>query len=465
MREWMKYFIGVFFIRLSVLCLSSFLLATPGVADVQTLSVVTPYPEPLTKTFKVAFELANPDIKLNIINASGTGAALSYVLDDENTGAADVFWASSETAFLQLQEKGALQRYKPKVRGLPKQVAGVSLAGNGYYFSGFSLTSYGFMLNEHYLDAWKLPEPVRWQDLTRTDYFDHLIMSTPTLSGSMHMMVESLLQVGIWQERWYLLKRIVANATRLTPSSYEVVDAVRGGDAGLGLVIDYYALSLQAQRDPIRFVYPERPALTAAFVGLLDKATNSEAGQRFINYLLSYEGQFLLLDKNVSRLPIRSEVYQQAAEWFPNPFAPDNVLQGGRTLDLHAAQLRYHLVNVLFDKLITFNFNELKLAVSKVQCLEGLLLSRQNDEAEALLAQAEEQLSWLPFDDILLDDESYLKAFADADGYLPEWDVDVRIEEGIAYQPDQWSRKAWVNYRQAVDIANQGIKVLGGECQ
>jgi spermidine/putrescine-binding protein len=219
---------------------------------------------------------------------------------------------------------------------------------------------------------------------------------------------------------------------------------------------------MQLARSPVRFVYPNPPTLSAAYVGLVRNSPNPEAAKKFVNYLLSQEGQALLFHKNVGRLPIRSDVYKQAPESYPNPFS-DEIFKKSRVVDLNISKQRYRLVNTLFDKLITFNLNDLKTAVKSIQCVEQVLFSQTNEEAEELLKLAEEALAWVPFDEMLLDDEDYLQAFEQES--LPTWSEETVAEEGISHTPDRWSHKASIQYKKAKGLANQALKLMGKECQ
>lgn len=447
-----------------IICIGlSFDGITPASAEEkQAINIVTPYPTELVTTFQRVFEEMYPDLEVIVLQTRDANQALSHVTDKQNAGVTDLFWASSIEAFSSLKQMGKLQPFRAEVRGIPGSISGIPLHDTDGYFTGFALTGYGYALNERYLKTWRLPAPKRWSDLTQSHYHNHLGMTTPGLSDSTHTIIESILQGGKWQERWYLIKRIAGNLKGLATSPSDVVQGVKNGEFALGMSIDYHGLSMQTARLPVRFIYPEHPTLSAAYIGILKDAPNQEAAKKFIDYLLSRDGQTLLLHQDISRLPIRSDIYKQIPSGYPNPFT-DELLKDNKKFDFEVSRQRYSLINVLFDKMITFNFNELKAAVKSIQCLEQALPGHKHPSAEQLLERAIAALSWVPFDEMELEDEDYGLAFEES-AALPKWDEATIAEEGIAYDPARWSIQFWANYQQAKILADQGLKLIDKVC-
>src|SRR6185436_16282230 len=100
-----------------------------------------------------------------------------------------------------------------------------------------------------------------------------------------------------------------------------VPDGVSNGQFGIGLVVDFFGLAPKNSGFPVEFVYPSVTAIVPANIALINGAKNAEAGKRFIQYTLSDEGQALLLDKKISRLPVLPAAYAKAPPGYPNPFA------------------------------------------------------------------------------------------------------------------------------------------------
>ena len=79
---------------------------------------------------------------------------------------------------------------------------------------------------------------------------------------------------------------------------------------------------------PVEFVYPSVTAIVPANIALVAGAKTPEAGKRFIQFTLSDEGQALLLDQKISRLPVLPATYAKAPAGYPNPFTRHDPGQG-----------------------------------------------------------------------------------------------------------------------------------------
>ena len=86
-------------------------------------------------------------------------------------------------------------------------------------------------------------------------------------------------------------------------------DGVNTGNFGLGVVIDFFGFSSKASGFPVDFHYPTITALVPANVGVVNNAPNADGAIAFIEYLLTAEGQAVLLDPAIMRLPINPKTY------------------------------------------------------------------------------------------------------------------------------------------------------------
>ncbi len=77
---------------------------------------------------------------------------------------------------------------------------------------------------------------------------------------------------------------------------------MNSGQYGLGIVIDFFGLSGKASGFPVEFVYPSVTAIVPANIGIIKGAKDQKAAEAFIEYLLSDEGQQILLDPKIQRL-------------------------------------------------------------------------------------------------------------------------------------------------------------------
>jgi phosphoglycerate transport regulatory protein PgtC len=203
--------------------------------------------------------------------------------------------------------------------------------------------------------------PREWDDLKKPAYFGHVGISAPSRSGTTHLTVETILQGEGWDKGWALLLEIAGNFQQVSDRSFGVPDAVNSGQYGVGIVIDFFGLSAKASGFPVEFVYPSVTAIVPANVGIIANAKNQKAAEAFVEFLLSEEGQQILLDPKIQRLPVRPASYAKAPAGYPNPFS-DKSLGAKVKFDADVSEGRYELVNSLFDRAVTFRLKELNAA-------------------------------------------------------------------------------------------------------
>ena len=269
----------------------------------QSVTVVTSFPKELTEAYKKAFEAKHPGTRVEMLSKNTT-AGIAFVREQNPGSRPDVFWASAPDAFEVLAKDGLLSKYDGANKAVPARIGSYPINDPEGYFYGQALAGYGLMWNTRYLKANKLPDPAQWADLAKPVYFGHVATSSPSRSGTTHLTVETILQGEGWGKGWSQLLQIAGNSAAITERSFGVPDGVSSGQYGIGLVIDFFGLAAKNAGFPVQFVYPEVTAVVPANIGLVAGARNPEAGKRFIQYTLSDEGQELLLNPKISRLPV-----------------------------------------------------------------------------------------------------------------------------------------------------------------
>ncbi|MDA0747909.1 MAG: extracellular solute-binding protein [bacterium] len=323
--------------------------------------VLTSFPKELFEAYKQAFEDQHPGVTV-VVKSKQTSGIVSYVQETAANPDVDLVWASATDAFAFLKAEGRLVSHRlPEALAarIPASVGPYPIHDlDGFYF-GFALSGYGMMWNEPYMQAYRLPIPAEWVDLKNPAYYGHLSMSAPSRSGTTHLMVESIVQGLGWAEGWRVLMNFCGNMATITERSFGVPQGVNNGEFGVGLVIDFFAMSARASGYPVGFAYPSNTAMTPASIGIVKGGPNPENAAAFIHFMLGEEGQALLLKPEISRLPVIPELYEGMPEGFPNPFEMD---LSGAQFDLAISEQRYGMVNSLFDQVITYRLPALKAA-------------------------------------------------------------------------------------------------------
>ena len=411
----------------------------------QQLIIVTSFPKDLTAVYQRAFEAKNPGVKVEVLNR-GTSSAIAYVREAPAANKPDIFWASAPDAFEVLAKENLLQKFPGANPKVPAKIGAYPINDpNGFYY-GQALAGYGLMWNTRYMKANKLPNPREWVDLVKPVYFSHVAVSSPSRSGTTHLTVETILQGEGWEKGWQQVLMIAGNCAAITERSFGVPDGVNNGQYGIGLVIDFFGLSARASGFPVEFVYPSVTAIVPANIGLIANAKNAELGKRFIAFTLSEEGQQLLLDPKISRLPVLPTTYAKAPQGYPNPFS--GKIKPKVNFDSELSQSRYYVVNAMYDQTITFRHRELVAATKAIHEATAQLAGKKNAKAQQLLAEARE----LAFSPIVSEAKSKDKEFL---ALFSQTKRDALKTKQLTGLENYWNSTSRKNYVRAAELANQ----------
>jgi ABC-type Fe3+ transport system substrate-binding protein len=407
--------------------------------------VITSFSRDVTTPFVQAFERRHPGTKIEVQNRSTT-AAVAFIRETRSSPP-DLMWASAPDAFEVLKQGNLLARPRIDTSGIPARIGGGPTHDpEGHYF-GFAVSGYGIMYNTRYVRANRLPVPREWADLKNPIYHGHVGISSPSRSGTTHLTVETILQGEGWGPGWAQLLEIAGNFAQVSDRSFGVPDAVNSGQYGIGIVIDFFGFAAKAAGFPVEFVYPSVTTLVPANIAMIEGARNPNAARAFIQFLLSPEGQEVLLDPKVMRLPLRPETYAKAPAGFPNPFTDPSL--GARVrFDNDISEARYELLNSLFDRMITFRLRELTEAWKAVHAAEAALARRDNAEGRRLVAEARQKLTRVPVTEAQAADRSIGGAFQPSRPGRTAGPRQAQLEE-------EWDRFAVANYAEAKQLAER----------
>ncbi len=430
--------------------LGAALLAAGALAHAGTVTVITSFPKELTAAYKAAFEKKYPDIKIEILN-KGTSAAIAFVKEKSPGQRPDVFWVSAPDAFEVLKRDNLLEKITDLAnKEAPAKIGAYPVNDPDGLYLGQALAGYGIMWNTRYLAANKIPAPKEWADLMKPVYFGHVAMSSPSRSGTTHLTIETILQGEKWEKGWTQILQMAGNSVQITERSFGVPDGVNSGQFGLGLVIDFFGLAGKYSGFPVDFVYPTTTAVVPANIGLVAGGKNSAEARTFISFTISREGQEILLDPKISRLPVLplSLLTGKVPPGYPN--AAEIAKRAKVNFDSDLSGARYNVVSSLFDQTITFRHKELQAATKAIHDAEAKLGPNPNAKAAELLRQAHE-LAFAPIvGERMAGDANFLELFT-------KNKKDASVNKQVTGLEEVWSTKAKANYEKARDLAQQAM--------
>jgi len=190
--------------------------------------------------------------------------------------------------------------------------------------------------------------------------------------------------------------------------------------------------------------------IVPANVGLVKNGPNSENAKRFINFLLSEEGQLLLFKPDIGRLPVIPELYAKAPAGYPNPF---KMKLGKLDFNSEISSVRYDLLNSLFDQIITFRLGELKEAWGAIYKAEKAIEEAKKKKkdvtkAVAMVTEARSLVSKVSVSESKANDKEFNKAFKGK----------VKTETRAKLETE-WDATAKANYSKAKELASRAMEM------
>lgn len=249
--------------------------------------------------------------------------------------------------------------YGPGADGAPPRIGDIPLYDAKGMWYGAALSGFGIVWNPQLLRELAVPEPTRWSDLCNPRLFGYVVLVNPAQSGSVTTAFEAILQRRGWTEGWRILRRMAANARSFAASAPKAPTDVSLGDAAAGVCIDFYG-RFQAQAMLEAAAADGRDGETERRVGYVDPAGETvidpdpiamlrgaphpELARRFVEFVLSDEGQSLwnfrsrgrLTGRYVDtpddglgpemfelrRMPVRRDLYERHGERFVDDVDP-----------------------------------------------------------------------------------------------------------------------------------------------
>ncbi|RWR32942.1 extracellular solute-binding protein [Sinirhodobacter populi] len=287
-----------------VLPVLAFPVMLPFAASAETLTLYTSQPNEDAQQTVDAFKAANPGIEVNWVR-DGTTKLMARLAAEIKAGAAqpDVLLISDTVTLEGLAQQGDLAAYpSPEAAAYDPAL----YSAEGYYYSTKLITT-GIAYNTGVTE-----KPASWADLAKPEYKNLVAMPSPLYSGAALIHMATLTadpDLG-----WGYYEDLAKNGTQADGGNGAVFKAVASGEKPYGVLVDYMALRAKADGSPIDFVFPkEGVTYVTEPVAILKGARNIEAAQKFVDFVLSEQGQDVVV--KMGYIPARNGV--ASPEGFP----------------------------------------------------------------------------------------------------------------------------------------------------
>ncbi len=270
-----------------IVCLISlFALLLPAMANAASgkLVLYTSQLEQDAQQTVEAFRKANPGVKVEWTR-TGTTALMNKLRAEFEAGAPkpDVILIADMITMEGLKREGRLMAYEKA----PVNDYAPGLYDKDRTYFSTKLICTGIIYND------KAPfKPTSIKDLFRPRAKGLVIMPSPLYSGAAAVHMHTLIQNP--KLGWAAYEALAENGAVNSKGNGGTFKAVASGEKLFGFCIDFLPIRNKLKGSPVSFIIPKEGASAVTEpVAILSTARNPEAAKRFVDFLLSRQGQEL----------------------------------------------------------------------------------------------------------------------------------------------------------------------------
>ncbi len=239
------------------------------------------------------FNKRTPDVNMKYFRL-GTTKIIAKVNAELKAGKirADVVWTAEPAYFEELKQKGLIIKYaSPAAKDIPQ----IFHDPEGYYIGG-RILSIGLMYNTKLVKDVEAPKD--WNDLLDPKWKKQIVHASPLYSGSATATTTGLTQSQKFG--WAYYEKLAKNGCQVIKGQSGTARKVAGGEYMVGVGLDYTVRKMTAKGSPIKFVYPTSGTVTwGSPIAIFKDSENKEAAKKFIDFILSPDGQKFLLSQYI----------------------------------------------------------------------------------------------------------------------------------------------------------------------
>lgn len=275
-----------------------------GGGDATVVRVYTSVTQDTVDAVVAGFEAANPGVTAEVFRApTGELAARIAAEQREGGGMADVLWLTDPLSIQQYARDGLLREWSPK------NAEAVASQYKTKSFFGTRILNMVIVASE---DADS--PPADWPALADTE---NVVVPDPGFAGSAFAALGFFALDPAYGMEYYT--RLAENGATQVRSPGDVVAGVAEGRHPAGITLDRTTRDAVDDGSPVVLVWPESGAIALySPIAVLD-ATESDAAEAFVDYVLSVEAQEAIAATGWE--PVRDDVEwphggpQQTLDW------------------------------------------------------------------------------------------------------------------------------------------------------
>ncbi len=240
------------------------------------------------------FEQTGKTIEVEHVRMGGV-EVVGHVETQEKQPHEDVVASIAYAEMEILRTGGYLEPYSsPNAGFIPETVLGTLVGKNpeGYY-TGFSISAYGIMVNTEVLQSEGLPMPHGYSDLTfNTDYSGRIVMGSPILSRIAHGHIEVMLAHFGWVQGWNAGIHLASLVDEFRSTTGRANTSTAEGEHAAVLTKHAYWFEYAEKGYPVEWVWPvEGTNIYVLYTAVLSGAEHEGNAKLWVDWTLSEEGQ------------------------------------------------------------------------------------------------------------------------------------------------------------------------------
>lgn len=230
---------------------------------------------------------------------------LNRLIAERERPQADVFWSGDPVRAAILKLEGISTPYKsPVTEGLPPEFSDPE-----GHWTGFSARARVLIYNTNLISEDQVPQSLR--DLLDSRFKGRVCLANP-LFGTTSMHAAALFSLLGEDKAKEFFEEFIGNDGRILSSNGEVRRRVANGEFALGITDTDDANVARLEGKPVAIVFPDQDGMGTLIIPncsvLIRNGPHSEAGRRFIDYLLRAETETALAHSEAAQMPLRPGV-------------------------------------------------------------------------------------------------------------------------------------------------------------
>ncbi len=261
----------------------------------EKLMVYTSMKESLIGKLRDTFVRKHPEVSFDYYSA-GAGKLMAKLAAERQAGkmTVDVLWHSEVPDFYSLKKDGMLEKYvSPESKNIRSPVTDPD-----GFFTPARLGTLGIAYNTKKVAA----PPKSWEDLLDGRFKNGFGIANPALSGTAFVSIAQIVATFGWD----YIEKLKQNGAKIGQGSGQVVDDTAFGDLKASLAPDYIAIDKIQKGANMGIAYFKEINVIPSPVAIIKGTPNRKAAEKFIDFLLSREGQTIIAASGT--LPIRTDV-------------------------------------------------------------------------------------------------------------------------------------------------------------